>query len=178
MNKFLGIFLLSIFSLSCSSDLDFDQVNDLKSEPVVIANLSSFDVQANQFVIGGIEQPVAGDIMDFDVFKLKFFTENLTRADFFFEIDNTINRGFRINLFLLDANNNPLYTIPFTVPAYSGAQNLVTKTEIFQNTKLNLLKNTVKIAYVVTLMPGPVLSVNSLGSLKMRSSATLYFVVE
>ncbi len=178
MNKFFGIFLLCIFSLSCSSDLDFNQVNDLKLEPVVIANLATFDVQANQFVIGGVEQPVVGDLMDFDVFKENFFNENLVRADFFFEIDNTINRGFRINLFLLDANNNPLYTIPFDVPAYTGTQNLVTKTEIFQNAKLNLLKNTVKIAFVVTLLPGPVLSENSLGSLKLRSSATLYFVVE
>jgi hypothetical protein len=178
MNKFFGIFFLCIFSLSCSSDLDFNQVNDLKLEPVVIANLATFDVQANQFVIGGVEQPVTGDLMDFDVFKQKFFNENLTRADFFFEINNTINRGFRINLFLLDANNNPLYTIPFDVPAYTGTQNLVTKTEIFQNAKLNLLKNTVKIAFVVTLLPGPVLSENSLGSLKLRSSATLYFVVE
>ena len=114
----------------------------------------------------------------FDVFRNSFLTDALTRADFFFEIDNTINRAYRVNLYFLDANNTPLYTIPFNVPAYTGVQNLVTKTEIFQNTKLNLLKNTVKIAYVVTLMPGPVVSVNSLGSLKMRSSATLYFVVE
>lgn len=178
MNKFFGIFFLCVFCLSCSSDLDFDQVNDLKLEPVVVANLATFDVQANQFVIGGIEQRVTGDVMNFDVFKENFFDENLNRADFFFEFNNTINRGFRVNLFLLDANNNPLYTIPFDIPAYTGTENLVTKTEIFQNTKLNLLKNTSKIGFVVNLLPGPALSENSLGSLKMRSSGTLYFVVE
>ena len=115
--------------------------------------------------------------MDFDVFKQNF-DDNLDRADFFFEIDNTINRGFRINLFLLDANNNTLYTIPFDVPAYSGTQNLVTKTEIFQDAKLDLLRKTDKIAFVVNLLPGPALSESSLGSLKLRSSATVYFVVE
>ena len=99
MNKFLGIFILSIFFLSCSSDLDFNQVNDLKLEPVVVANLASFDVQANQFVVGGVEQPVSGDLMNFDVFKQSFFDQNLNRADFFFEINNTINRGFNINLY-------------------------------------------------------------------------------
>lgn len=177
MNKFFGIFLVCVFSLSCSSDLDFNQVNDLKLEPVFIANLATFDVQAHQFVDGGIEQTLSGDLMDFDVFKQNF-DDNLDRADFFFEIDNTINRGFRINLFLLDANNNTLYTIPFDVPAYSGTQNLVTKTEIFQDAKLNLLKNTSKIAFVVNLLPGPALSESSLGSLKLRSSATVYFVVE
>ena len=177
MKKIFGIFLVCVFSLSCSSDLDFNQVNDLKLEPVFIANLATFDVQAHQFVDGGIEQTLSGDLMDFDVFKQNF-DDNLDRADFFFEIDNTINRGFRINLFLLDANNNTLYTIPFDVPAYSGTQNLVTKTEIFQDAKLNLLRNTDKIAFVVNLQPGTALSESSLGSLKLRSSATVYFVVE
>lgn len=178
MNKFLGIFFLSIFFLSCSSDLDFDQVNDLKLEPVVVANLATFDVPANEFVIGGTEQNVAGDVLNFDVFKNSFLTDALTRADFFFEIDNTINRAYRVNLYLLDANNNPLYTIPFDVPAYTGVQNLVTKTEIFQNAKLDLLKKTTKIGFVITMYPGPTLSESSLGSLKLRSSATVYLVVE
>lgn len=177
MKKIFGIFLVCVFSLSCSSDLNFDQVNDLKLEPVFIANLATFDVQAHQFVTGGIEQTLSGDLMDFDVFK-ENFDDNLEKADFFFEIDNTVNRGFKINLFLLDANNNPLYTIPFDVPAYSGTQNLVTKTEIFQDAKLDLLRNTDKIAFVVTLLPGPALSESSLGSLKLCSSATVYFVVE
>jgi len=178
MNKFLRIFILSIFFLSCSSDLDFDQVNDLKLEPVVVANLATFDVPANEFVIGGFEQNVAGDVMNFDIFKDTYFNDSLRRADFFFEIDNTINRAYRINLYLLDANNSPLYTIPFDVPAYTGVQNLVTKTEIFENAKLALLKKSVKIAFVITMLPGPVLSESSLGSLKLRSSATVYFVVE
>lgn len=178
MNKFLRIFILSTFFLSCSSDLDFDQVNDLKLEPVVVANLATFDVPANEFVIGGIEQNVAGDVMNFDIFKDTYFNDSLRRVDFFFEIDNTINRAFRINLYLLDANNTPLYTIPFDVPAYTGVQNLVTKTEIFENSKLDLLKKSVKIAFLITMLPGPALSESSLGSLKLHSSATVYFIVE
>ena len=178
MNKFLRIFILSIFFLSCSSDLDFDQVNDLMLEPVVVANLATFDVPANEFVIGGIEQNVAGDILNFDVFKGTYFNNALTRADFFFEIDNTINRAYRVNLYLLDASNTPIYTIPFDVPAYTGVPNLVTKTEIFENAKLDLLKKTTKIAFVITMYPGPALSESSLGSLKLRSSATVYLVVE
>jgi hypothetical protein len=178
MNKFLRIFILSVFFISCSSDLDFNQVNDLKLEPVVVSNLASFDVQANQFVVGGAEQPVSGDLMSFDVFKQPFLDQNLNRADFYFEINNTINRGFKVNLLLLNANNNPLYTIPFDIPAYTGTQNVVTKTEIFQNAKLDLLKSTSKIAFVVNLLPGPPLTSSSTGSLKLRSSGTLYFVAQ
>lgn len=178
MNKFLGIFILSIFSISCSSDLDFNQVNDLKLEPVFVANLATFDVQANEFVIGGVEQNVAGDVLNFDVFKNSFLTDALTRADFFFEIDNTINRAYQVRLYLLDAGNTPLYTMAFDVPAYTGVQKLVTKTEIFQNAKLDLLKKTTKIGFLIAMYPGPPLSESSLGSLKLRSSATVYLVVE
>lgn len=178
MNKFFGTFFLFILFLSCSSDLDFEQAYDFKLEPVLVLNLATFDVPANAFVVGGIEQSVAGDVMDFDVFRDNYFNNSLKRADFFFEINNTINRAYKINLYLLDANNSPLYTIPFDVPAYTGITNLVAKTEIFQNFKLDQLKKTTKIAFVITMIPGPALSQNSIGSLKMRSSATVYFVVE
>lgn len=175
MNKFFGIFILSILSFSCSSDLDFNQLNKLKLEPVFVANLASFDIPANEFVIGGIEQNVAGDVLDFNVFRYTYFNNALTKADFYFEINNTINRSFEIKLTLLDANNIPLYTIPFDIPANTT----ISKTEIFENTQLDLLKRTTKIAFVFLLPPGvPSLSEASLGSLKLRSSATLYLVAE
>ena len=65
MNRLFGILILSFFYFSCSSDLDFDQINDLKLEPVFVANMASFDIKANQFVIGGVEQPLVGDLMSF-----------------------------------------------------------------------------------------------------------------
>lgn len=178
MNKFLGMFILIFFSLSCSSNLDFNQVNNLKLEPVVIANFASFDVPANQFVSNGIEQTQAGIVSNFDVFRDSFFNKSLTRTDLFFEINNTINRAYKINLYFLNANNSPLYTINFDVPAYTGVENLVTKTEIFENNNLVLLKSTTKIAFTITMLTGPPLSGSSLGSLKLRSSATVYLVVQ
>jgi hypothetical protein len=179
MNKFSAILILSILSLSCSSDLDFNQVNDLKVEPVFITNLATFDVSANQFVIAGVEQNVAGDVLNFDVFKDTYFNNALTKADFFFEINNTIARAFKIKLYLLDANNQPIYTIPFDVPAYTGVPNLVTKTEIFEGVNLDILKRTSKLGFTIVMPPGiPVLTASSLGSLKLRSSATIYLVLE
>jgi hypothetical protein len=178
MNKFFGIFILSLLFLSCSSDLDFDQANDLELKPVVVANLASFDIQANQFVIGGVEQPLVGDVLNFKVFNDEDFTNNLSRTDLYFEFNNTINRAFIINLYFLDANDARLYTIPFTIPAYTGSPNVVAKTEVFENAQLDILKNTHKIAFVIAMMPGIPLTDSSLGSLKMRSSATIYFAAQ
>jgi hypothetical protein len=178
MNKSIFLLILFFASLSCSSDLDFEQVNDLQLEPVVVANLASFDIRANQFVIGGVEQLVIGDVTDFTLFNDPDFTNNLRRIDLFFEFTNTINRAFVINLYLLDSNNTRLYTIPFSVPASTGAPIVVPKAETFENANLDILKQTKKIAFVVALVPGPPLTSNSAGSLKLRSSGTIYFAAQ
>lgn len=164
--------------VSCSSDLDFNQVDDLKTEPVVVSNLATFDIPANQFISNGIEQTVTGDLMNFDIFKDTYFTSILNRMDFYFEINNTINRAYIINLYFLDANNARLHTISMNVPAYSGAPNIITSDETFENAELDTLKKTTQIVFLITMLPGPPLSENSQGSLKLRSSGTLYLVVE
>lgn len=177
MNKFLVIVIL-FFAVSCSSDLDFNQASNIKPEPVYVSNFAAFDVLPNQFIVGGIEQNTINDVLDYDIFKDSFFNSNLKKADFSFEINNTINRGFTVDINYQDGNNINLYTVSFNVPAYSGSQNIVTKKELFENNKLNLLKQTRKLEFVVTMLPGPALSGSSSGSLKLRSSAIIYFVLE
>jgi len=102
----------------------------------------------------------------------------LTRADLFFEIDNTINRAYTLDIVLRDINNQPLYSINFNVPAYIGTENLVTKTEIFENAKLDLLKRTTRMTFVLQMLSGPPLNENSLGNIKLRSGVTAYLIVQ
>ena len=176
-NTMLGISILSV--LSCSSDLDFNQGNDLALEPVLVANLATFDIPAHQFVSGGIEQPQFVDVPNFDLFKDSFFKNNLLKVEFFFEINNTINRDYVIDLVLLDADDIPLYSISIPVPAYTGVENLVKKTEPFESSNLPLLTSTRKMSFTITMLsPGPILSENSLGSLKLRSITTGYFSIK
>ena len=177
-NRILGILILVLFSFSCSSDLDFNQANDLKLEPVVVANLAYFDVPANQFVTNGVEQSVTIDTPTVDVFNDAFFNDNLARADFFFEINNTINRAYTLDLVYLDKNDQALYFTNFVIPAYTGVENLVTKIDVFANAKLDLLKRTTKIAFILKMFPGPLLTENSVGSIKLRSGVTAYLVIQ
>ncbi len=181
IKKILGIFILLFFSFSCSSNLDFNQVNTFKSTPVIVANFATFDAPASQFLISGIEIPLAGVNTNFDVFRDAYFNQSLTRADLFFEFTNTLNKSFKINLYFLDSNNIPVYTIPFTILAFTtGAPILVTKTEIFQNATLDQLKSTKKIGFAVMMLPGsgPTLTATSPGSLKLHSSATVYLTLQ
>lgn len=168
--------ILTFFS--CSSDLDFNQANSLQLEPVFEANLTYFDIAANKFVNNGIEQKITFDAQDFEFFKDSFLRDNLKRTDFFFEIDNTINRDFVISIALLDVNDKLLYVIPFTIPAYKGTSNVITQSEIFQNAKLDLLKSTKRMGFIIAMKPGPPVDLSTNGSLKLRSSATIYLDIK
>jgi hypothetical protein len=173
----LGIGILSLITLSCSSDIDFDQVNDIVIDPVIVSNLASFDIKANQFVTGGIEQNQFEDVPNFDLFKDSFFKNNLTKVSFFFEFNNTINRDFIVDLVLLDSDDNPIYLVSIPVAAYSGVERLVTREEPFES-NLNVLTSTRKMSFTIRLLTGTLLSETSPGSLKLRSDITAYFKVE
>ena len=56
----------------------------------------------------------------------------------------------------------------------------IPKADIVNNEKkiADLLKQTKKIAFVVTLLPGPPLTSTSVGNLKLRSSVTAYFDIQ
>lgn len=174
----LGIFLLLFFSFSCSSDLDFNQANDLKLEPVIVSNLAYFDISAHEFVSSGVEQSLLVDSPTVDVFSDAFFKKHLSRADLFFEVNNTITRAYSLDIIFRDSNNQPLYSVNINVPANTGAENLSTKTEIFQNAKLDLLKMTTKITFAVKMLPGQPLTENSAGTIKLRSGVTAYLIVQ
>lgn len=177
--KILQISVFAFLFFSCSSDLNFDQTKDLKLEPVFVANLAYFDLAANKFVDNGTEQQLAFDQQNFDIFKQKFFKDNLAKAEFDFEIENTVNRAFTLNVLLLNDNDQILQTITLAIPAYSGTSNVIKyPTEVFENQRLELLKQSRKIGFVIVMAPGPPLTATSPGSLKLRSGATAYMVIE
>lgn len=174
----ISILFAALFFLSCSSDLNFDQVNDIKLEPVFVANLAYFDIPANRLVDDGGTN-IGYDSRDFDVFKNKFFTERLNKAELDFEVENNIDRAFVLNMLLLNDQNQVLQTLSFTVPSYKGTPNVIKyPTEVFENVRLDLLKQTQKIGFVVIIAAGAPLNSESLGNLKLRSSATAYLVIE
>ncbi|OXA76634.1 hypothetical protein SAMN05444397_101120 [Flavobacterium aquidurense] len=179
LNRIPKILVFAFVFFSCSSDLDFDQVNDLKLKPVFVANLAYFNVAAGQFSDAGTEQKIAFDTRDFDAFKDKFFRDNLVKAEFNFEVENTIVRAFTLDVLLLNDSDQVLQTLRFTVPAYTGSSNVIKyPTEVFESQRLALLKQTTKIGFLVKMASGPPINEDSLGNLKLRSSATVYMEIE
>jgi hypothetical protein len=177
-HKILGFVLFILFSFSCSSNLDFNQIKNFKEDPIFVANLTYFDILTKQFTANGTEKNITFDVQEFDVFRDSFFRKSLMQADFFFEINNTISRSFIVDIVLLDGNNQLLYNFNFDVPAFAGTEKLVTQTEIFENTKLDLLKRARRMIFVIRMGAGPALNTTSPGSLKLRSSATAYLLIQ
>lgn len=177
-NRIFRILIAASLFFSCASDLDFDQTKDLKLEPVVVANFAYFDLPVSDFGYGGGGE-VAFDAKDFQVFKQKFLRENLVRADIDFELENTIPRAFTVDLQLLDVNSQILETLKFNIPANSGSTNIIKyPTEVFQNQRLDLLKQTAQVGFVVRMLPGTPLDQNSTGNIKLRSGGTVYFEIK
>lgn len=174
INRISIILFSAALLLSCSSDLDFDQVNDFTLEPVFVANLAYFNVTADQ--IGDDGGQIPPDVEEFDVFRNKFFNDNLVKAELNFEIENTINRAFEIDLQLLDAENKTLETIKLNVPKYTGDSNIIKyPAEVFEGERLEVLKKTVKIGFIVnTTAESEVIS----GNLKLKSGAIVYMKIK
>jgi hypothetical protein len=180
MKKVFGIFFLLALFNSCSSDLDFEQTQDVKLNPIFTGNFASFDIKASQFVISGIEQTSFSADALFDIVKYESSTKYLNRADFYLEFTNTISRAYNISVNFLDQSNATVYSFKVDVPAYSGSPIVVKKDEIFEDTKLDLFKKVHKVKFEILMSPpvGATLTNSSIGSIKMRSSATIYMLLK
>lgn len=182
MKKVFGIFFLLALSISCASDIAIDQINDFKVRPIFVANLASFDFKATQFVnSSGAQISSVSDEMPFDLLSFGDATKNLNRADFQFEVTNTIKKAYTISLKFLDDKNVLLRSIDVLVPAYSGSgiAILVLQPEKYENTELDLLRKTRKVKFELLMSPvGATLTNNSLGTIKMRSSVNVYFLLQ
>jgi hypothetical protein len=175
--KIIGILLLML-SFSCSSDLDFEQANQLNVKPVFTTNLAYFPLEANEFVVNGVEQSAFSYIANVDFFDKGIIRDDLVKAELYFRVKNTINRAYTYNITFLDVNNAPVYNINMNIPAYNGTEIVVEKTEPFDSSNLDILKNTNQMIFSIIMFPGPPLTAASPGRIELSSSITAYFDVK
>ena len=175
--RIIGILLL-VLSFSCSSDLDFEQTDQLNIKPVFTTNLAYFLLEANQFLVDGVEQNSFSYISNVDFFSTGFIRDDLVRTDLYFRVKNTINRAYTYNITFLDVNNIPIYDVNIDVPAYNGTEIVVEKTEKFDSSNIDILKNSKSIVFSVLMLPGPPLTAASPGRVELSSSITAYFDVK
>ncbi|QKJ64629.1 hypothetical protein [Flavobacterium sp. M31R6] len=177
-NRVILLIALALCAFSCSSDLDFNQANNFNTQPVFTTNLAYLEAKAPDFIINGSEQPLFSYVSNVDFLNTSFVQEDLVKTELYFRIKNTIARAYFYNVTFLDQNNSPIYTITMNVPAYSGKEVLVEKTEIFTAANVDILKRTTKMVFSIAMLPGPPLTASSPGRVELSSSITAYFDVK
>jgi hypothetical protein len=175
--KIILITTLACCFFSCSSDLDFEQVNDFNMQPVFIGNLAYINREASDFISNGTETPNFSYTSDVDFLRKSFVKENLVKTELYFRIKNTINRSYAFNVTFLNRNGVPIYNIKMDVPAYNGSEVIVEKTETFTAANLSILENTTRMVFSVRMFAGPPITAATLGRVELSSGVTAYFDV-
>jgi hypothetical protein len=105
-------FLLSfLLIISCTEELDFDQVEDFVFEPVLTASLTYFTVQPFQFFDEfGNQKFTIEEVAGFQAFSNDFFTDSVIKIIFNAEFKNQFDRDVQIQVDFLDENNNVVYS--------------------------------------------------------------------
>ncbi|WP_298514403.1 hypothetical protein [uncultured Kordia sp.] len=181
LQKIAPILFVLLFA-SCVKDVDFEQAEDIAISPVLEASLIFFDFQASQFSEPtGTAIVVEGDDLELDVFNDEFFRDNLIKGEFFFEVTNTIDRNFRADIIMYDANDQVTHAFAIDVTPDGNNEVVTTHTEVFEDVLLDQLKNTTRLEFILSMFPSPTgipLDENSIGNIKMRSKATLFFLID
>ena len=112
--KIYSTALMTIFFLSCSQPLDFEQLEEYTIMSSISSSLVFFSIDASNFntIISGI--PAATEVNETTDFKLlenSFIKQNLVQLDFNFEIKNEFNRVFLLDVNLLDSESNTIHKL-------------------------------------------------------------------
>ena len=110
--KIGSIILGTMFFLSCSQPLDFDQIDEYAVSPSIAVPLVFFTIDASNFTTTVVGAPIVSElteISDLKLFESSFIKQNVVQLDFEFEVNNEFNRDITTEISLLDDNNNLIY---------------------------------------------------------------------
>ena len=112
--KIYSTAIITIFFLSCSQPLDFEQLEEYTIMPSISSSLVFFSIDAPNFntIISGIPTSTeVNETTDFKLLENSFIKQNLVQLDFNFEIKNEFNRDFLLDVNLLDADSNTIHKV-------------------------------------------------------------------
>ncbi|WP_422107392.1 hypothetical protein [Winogradskyella sp.] len=176
-------FFISILAItSCVKDVDFEQAENLTLTPVVASSVVYTDVEASRFSENGMELEVVRDsITNIEIFTEQFVMDNLVRTELILETTNTINRTFGLQVDFLDDSETLLDTLTFEAqPSADGNEVITETTEVYENERLEALKQTTKMVITLMLFPstdGSTLNENSTGRIILKSKGLFYLNV-
>ncbi|MEP3837986.1 MAG: hypothetical protein ABJM36_10070 [Algibacter sp.] len=173
------VFSFAVCLWSCTEDIDLTQAEELELSPVIENSLLFFDAPASKFFVGGMEVNESSDFIETDIFNNSFNRSHVIKAEFVFEVINSINRGYGLQVDFLDELDRLVHSFSFEASASSDNSEAYTKyTEVFEGNTLNALKNTAKLSFTLTMKPGEEVNENTPGRINMKSKSVFYFNIK
>jgi len=162
--------------LSCTSNVDFNQVDDIEVNQNFTFSFIYLNANQNNFLNadGTSETNSLSDSRNIDIFKLDYFQENLIEVNFNFEIENTFNRDFELEFTFLNADDAITTNFMINIPSNSKLSHL----ETYEGLDLLSLKLTEKVKITVDLQPSSdasILNRDDETELTIKSSANFIF---
>ncbi len=174
--------LLIIFGfalISCTKDIDFNQVNDFKATPVIESSLIFLNEPANQFIDDGVEIISIQDSVEIDFFNNGFIQDNLIKTEFVFETNNSIHRGFQVQVDFFNESNQLVHQFIFNAIASIDNINVVENhIETFEDSELVALKSTRLMVFTLSVLSGNAINENTLGEIQLKSKGIFYLNIE
>ncbi len=177
----LFIFFIAIaFVIGCTSELDFDQAEDLSLEPVIESSFIFYQLSAEEINTEATSQSMVApfmirDTVALDLFNESFLNDNLIRIDITRDTENSTDEDVEVVFNYVDDSFEPTVApFSFDAPANTDRPGIVTS---YQGEDLELLKRSTQI--VAELVVSPTQSAFSdSGLIEIRSKATLYLRID
>ena len=170
------VLILSIFTIaSCSSELDFDQANDIVLTPEVEADLIFFTLGTETFLDTTTQDTtfVVRDTTRLEFLDDSFIRENVKEIEFRFQVDNSFLQSFSNRSIFLNGDGVPQYMLEFTAaPSPDGMPNRTTIIEQLDENELAAILNATQVANEVQFNDNG-LPVNGVLSLQSRARYSL-----
>jgi hypothetical protein len=152
--KNLIALLLICCIASCSSDLDFDQADDIVLSPRVDADLVFFTLGTETFIDASIPDTtiVVRDTTRLEFLDDSFVRDNIKEIELTFQVDNSFLQSFTNRSVFLNENGIPQYMLEFTVaPSTDGSVTRTTIIEELSENELEAIRNSIQLANEITL---------------------------
>lgn len=169
---------LSLF-ISCGSDVDFNQTENIRPTPIFESSLMFSNLEALDFIDDTTQQErlVLIDTTRLEYINSDFFVNQILKTELTFLFSNSLNRAFNVDfIFVNDADEQRYIAQVEVLAGQPESPSVIASNFLIEEPDLSLFEEATTLIYRITLPPtaSPIESLD-LGALKLESKSTFYF---
>jgi len=132
MKQIINLFAVILLLLSCTSELDTEQIEHFDFQPIFDVDILYFDLNNNNLTDqNGLFRQVVRDTVDLDIFDDGNIRDAFVKAEIKVYYQNTFYRQFDTNFYFVDEDNHPVDTGNFIIEAADPSHSEVTGEVVF-----------------------------------------------